>query len=202
MHLSTQLPQMQNISLCSTMYAKSLSFAKIYWPHISSLLLTISVVVTQNFHQKSLVLAIVMLVLPLYDDKRHLLNIVITKTNVLLFFALLAIMVVVISLKPDLLFFYISTLVFAALPEEWFFRAYLMQRIGRGIKANIITSIFFAALHAITFSWIFSFLVFFPSLVFGWLYQWQQNFVTLVLLHSVSNLIYVAYLYQYFETFS
>jgi len=184
------------------MFFKLLLSGKSYWPYISILLLAVVVVATQYFSQQFLILAALMLLLPLIDNNHDAAKFVFVKTNIVLLFVLLMIIFVVIFLKENLLIFFMTTLVFTALPEEWFFRIYLMQRIGRGLEANVIASVLFSALHAITFGWLYSFLVFLPSLVFGWVYQRQQNFVILVLLHAVSNLVYVAYLSQYLDRFS
>lgn len=177
------------------------SFAKYYWPYSSYLLLALSAYVSNNFAQQYLVLAVVMLLLPMLDGGWKAPTTDIDSRHASLWIAMIVIAMAVISLKPDLLTFLFATLIFAALPEEWFFRAYLMERIGNGMKANVIASICFSALHAITLNWVSSLLVFIPSLLFGWIYQKQRNIVTVVLIHSVSNLIYTAYLYRYFERF-
>ncbi len=82
----------------------------------------------------------------------------------------------------------------AALPEEWFFRAYFMTRIGSGWRANILASLLFAFMHCLTWGWIAAVLVFIPSLFYGWLYQRTRDVVLLVLVHGLSNLVFTMFL--------
>lgn len=173
-------------------------FVKHTWPYFTYLVLTVSVFVTNNFDQQYFVLAIVMLLLPMLDNEWKTPTVAFDKKYVSLWILMIFIAMAVTGLKSDLILFFFSTLLFVGFPEEWFFRAYLMERIGNGMKANVIASICFSALHAITLNWVSSLLVFIPSLLFGWIYQKQRNIVTVVLIHSVSNLIYTAYLYRYF----
>lgn len=86
---------------------------------------------------------------------------------------------------------FVSTLLFAALPEEWFFRAYLMARTGVHWRANVTTSLLFSALHGITHDAPTAALVFIPSLIFGYLYQQTRNFPLVVITHAISNLIFL-----------
>lgn len=91
----------------------------------------------------------------------------------------------------------LNIIVFTALPEEWFFRCYFLQRLELFNKnlwlANGVCSIFFAVLHIPTQGWL-GLLVFFPSLLFGYVYQKSKNLVLVVLLHGLSNLVYIMYL--------
>jgi membrane protease YdiL (CAAX protease family) len=96
--------------------------------------------------------------------------------------------------QPQFLGFGVSTLLLAALPEEWFFRAYFMVRLGANWQANFITSLLFALLHGLVWGLTTAFLVFFPSLFFGWLYQRTQDLVLLVLVHTLSNLFFTLFL--------
>jgi len=110
---------------------------------------------------------------------------------------------------PDQQNLIISTLVFTALPEEWFFRAYVMTRLEclmQDIKqqskenkaffvnltskntANIVASFFFTLLHLPT-QGLWGLLVFFPSLFFGWLYQKNNDLLLVILVHALSNLM-------------
>ena len=95
--------------------------------------------------------------------------------------------------QPQYLGFALSTLLFAALPEEWFFRAYFMTRLGEGWRANLIASLFFAIMHGFSRDWITAALVFIPSLFYGWLYQRTRDLPLLILVHGLSNLIYVLF---------
>ncbi len=92
--------------------------------------------------------------------------------------------------------FALSTLFLAALPEEWFFRGYLMTRLGKGLPANLAASILFSLIHGLTQNWITALLVFAPSLFYGWLYQRSRDLPLLILTHALSNLIFVLFLAQ------
>ncbi|NIR45522.1 MAG: CPBP family intramembrane metalloprotease [Gammaproteobacteria bacterium] len=87
-----------------------------------------------------------------------------------------------------------GALAFIALPEEWFFRGYLLHRLGGGWRANVLVSVLFAAVHVPMQGWMPGVLVFFPSLVYGWLYARTRDFLLVVLLHALSNLLYVAWI--------
>lgn len=91
----------------------------------------------------------------------------------------------------------ISTLLLVALPEEWFFRAYLMERIryitDNSLFSNYATSIVFTLLHLPNQGW-FGILVIFPSLFFGWVYQKSRNIILTILLHASANIFFVLYL--------
>ncbi len=94
-----------------------------------------------------------------------------------------------IYLQPSL-----STLFTAALPEEWFFRAYFMTSLGSGLPANLITSLLFSTLHGWTHSWVMAILVFIPSLLYGWLYQRTRDLPLLVLTHALSNIVFMMFI--------
>lgn len=94
----------------------------------------------------------------------------------------------------------IATLIFVAIPEEWFFRAYLLNRLSLSMQhaflANIITSMFFALLH-LPVQGLPGLLVFFPSLIFGWIYLRYKDLMLTVMLHGVSNYLFIQYFNQY-----
>jgi len=114
--------------------------------------------------------------------------------SVYLVFLLILILVVFNLQKWQLI---VSSLLFAALPEEWFFRSYLLLRINQLLNkpwlANILTSIVFSLLHLPTQGW-FGLSVFFPSLVFGWFYQKTNNLLLVIGLHALSNAAFYIYL--------
>lgn len=93
--------------------------------------------------------------------------------------------------------FALATLLTAAIPEEWFFRSYFMTRIGPGWRANLATSALFSLLHSLTHDWTTALLVFLPSLFYGWLYQRTRDLPLLVLVHALSNLVYVMFLVDF-----
>ena len=98
-------------------------------------------------------------------------------------------------------------LLLTALPEEWFFRAYVQTRTERLIidnttnisphkimwLANITTSGFFALTHLPT-QGVAGLWVLLPSLLFGWLYQAYRDLPLVILLHTLSNLFFIIYL--------
>ena len=96
-----------------------------------------------------------------------------------------------VAWQPSQAGFAVSTLLFAAIPEEWFFRAYFMPRLGRGLRANAATSVLFALLHGLVWGWPVGLQVFLPSLAFGWLYQRTGNLALVILVHALSNIFYV-----------
>ncbi|MDH5767314.1 MAG: CPBP family glutamic-type intramembrane protease [Gammaproteobacteria bacterium] len=99
--------------------------------------------------------------------------------------------------KPDYANYALASLIFTALPEEWFFRAYFLSRLESIIRqplyANLLTSCLFALLHIPTQGW-FGLAVFFPSLLYGWLYQQNRDLILVILLHCLSNLVFVLFI--------
>lgn len=91
------------------------------------------------------------------------------------------------------------TLLFAALPEEFFFRSYFMGRVGSGGRANVMTSAVFATLHVLARSSISGILVFLPSLFYGYMFQRSRDLPLVVLLHAISNLIYILWWADWFR---
>lgn len=100
---------------------------------------------------------------------------------------------IVLANDPARIKYFLLMLLFTALPEEWFFRAYLLKRLGRGVYANIIVSVAFSILHAISQNYIMALMVFFPSMLYGWIYQRTGNLITVIILHASSNLIFIVY---------
>lgn len=91
----------------------------------------------------------------------------------------------------------LNIILLVALPEEWFFRAYFLQRLEVIINnkwvANAVTSFLFALLHLPT-QGIIGLAVFIPSLAFGYIFQRSENLLLVVMLHVLSNLVYLLYL--------
>lgn len=104
--------------------------------------------------------------------------------------------------RPSETPFAVATLLMAAIPEEWFFRAYFMTRLGQGSRANLLTSLFFSLMHGLTRGWTAAVLVFLPSLFYGWLYQRTRDLPLLVLVHAMSNLLYVLFLAGFVATWA
>lgn len=104
--------------------------------------------------------------------------------------AMLTAVIAVLALRfPDQRAYAVETLVFAALPEEWFFRGYLQDRLGRNWRANLVASVIFALLHGLSRNWTNAALVFAPSLFFGWLYLRTRDLPLVVLVHALGNLL-------------
>jgi membrane protease YdiL (CAAX protease family) len=116
--------------------------------------------------------------------------------------ALLIAIIAILAWRPSATPFALSTLVTAALPEEWFFRSYVMVRLGQGIRANALASLLFCLLHGLTRGWVTASLVFAPSLFYGWLYQRTRDLPLVALTHALSNLIYAVFLAQFIATFT
>jgi membrane protease YdiL (CAAX protease family) len=79
-----------------------------------------------------------------------------------------------------------------AIPEEFFFRGFLQDSLGRTYKAVLIVSLLFTLAHvpsAIFFNNWISLLSFFPSLVMGWLYMRTNNILPGILFHFFANLV-------------
>ncbi len=117
-----------------------------------------------------------------------------------LHYARLGLLVLALGLllwQPHHTDFALITLLTAALPEEWFFRTYLMPATGRGIVANLLTSLLFSLLHGLTQDWQTAIQVFLPSLFYGWIYQRYQDFPLIVLLHAASNILYIVALHRF-----
>ena len=97
----------------------------------------------------------------------------------------------------------ISVIFLIALPEEWFFRYYYLQQLEIGGRRawvnNIICSLLFTVVHIPT-QGLAGLAVFFPSLVFGYVYQRSRSLIIIVLLHGLANLLYVMYFQHQFES--
>lgn len=78
-------------------------------------------------------------------------------------------------------------------PEEFFFRGFLQDSIGKSFKAILLTSLFFSLSHLpkaiFTGEWA-TMLSFFPSLIMGWLYMKTNNILPSVVFHFLANLVY------------
>lgn len=101
-----------------------------------------------------------------------------------------------VAWQPHAANFALGALLLAALPEEWFFRAYFMRCIGTGWRANLIASLLFSLMHGLSRDWTTALLVFAPSLFYGWLYQRTRDLVLLVLVHALSNVTLMLFLRQ------
>ena len=97
------------------------------------------------------------------------------------------------SLKTISIYFVTFQLLGVAFPEEFFFRGFLQDSIGKNFRAVFLSSLFFSLAHlpkAIFMGEWISLLSFFPSLIMGWLYMKTNNILPGVIFHFLANLIY------------
>lgn len=142
-----------------------------------------------------------MLFLPLFDHRWRVPELPRSRMHYLAWGGLLLAGALLLAWRPMHAPFTLATLLTAALPEEWFFRAYFMTRIRQGWRANLLTSVLFSLLHGLTQGWPAAVRVFLPSLFFGWLYQRTRDLPLLILVHALSNLVYVIFLAQFIADF-
>jgi membrane protease YdiL (CAAX protease family) len=153
-----------------------------------------------SFPGRDYVLIGLMLFLPLLDRGWRVPDLPRSRSHHLIWAGLLISGVVIVAWWPSEMPFALSALLMAAIPEEWFFRAYFMTRLGQGIRANAIASVLFCLMHGLTRGWATAVLVFVPSLFYGWLYQRTRDLPLLVLVHALSNLVYAMYLTNFVAT--
>lgn len=146
-------------------------------------------------------LPVLFLLLPFVDSRWRLPATRISKRALVSWSALISIIFFLLYKKPELVNLFVVMTLLAALPEEWFFRSYLQKRLGNNITAVIVVSVLFALMHFITHDSAVVWLVFFPSIFFGWLYKKSDDLLLIVLIHALSNLIYYIYLQTYIEDF-
>lgn len=141
-----------------------------------------------------------MLFLPLLD--RHWSPPSLSRAGINYFFwaSLLTVTALLLAWQPHQAHFALGTLLLAAVPEEWFFRAYFMIRMGRGWPANLATSLLFSLLHGLVHGWMAALQVFIPSLFYGWLYQRTKDLPLLILVHALSNLVFVMFIGRFLAT--
>jgi membrane protease YdiL (CAAX protease family) len=97
------------------------------------------------------------------------------------------------NLKTTTAYYIIFQLLSVSLPEEFFFRGFLQDSIGRDFKTVLLVSLLFSIAHLpkafFLSDWI-SLLSFFPSLIMGWLYMKTNNILPGTIFHFFANLIY------------
>ena len=142
-----------------------------------------------------------MLFFPLFDHGWHIPSLPRSLRHRLAWVGLSIVALAILIWRPSEAPFALSTLAMAALPEEWFFRAYFMSQLGQGPRANVLASLLFSLMHGLTRGWVTAGLVFAPSLFYGWLYQRARDLPLLTLVHAVSNLVYAAFLAEFIASF-
>jgi membrane protease YdiL (CAAX protease family) len=148
------------------------------------------------------VLVGLMLFLPLLDRRWRLPALPRSRSHYLAWAGLSIAGIALLIWRPSEAPFALGTLVMAAIPEEWFFRAYFMTRLGKDVRANVISSVLFSLLHGLTRGWSAAVLVFAPSLFYGWLYQRTRDLPLLVLVHALSNIVYALFLAGFVATWA
>jgi len=143
-----------------------------------------------------------MLFLPLLDRGWKIPTLPRSRIHYLAWAGLLLAGIALLAWRPSEIPFALTTLLMAAVPEEWFFRAYFMTRMGRGIRSNVISSVLFSLLHGLTRGWTAAVLVFLPSLFYGWLFQRTRDLPLLVLVHALSNIVYALFLAGFVATWA
>lgn len=166
--------------------------------------------------ERNLWLIGLMLFLPLLDKNLTLPKLLLSPSQLIRSGFVITTGLLLLIVNPDYVNAAMSTLIFAALPEEWFFRAYFMTRLevffrnnepsrtssnrffapASGLLPIMISSALFALLHAPTQGW-FGLSTFFPALLYGWIYQKTQDLLLVILLHTISNLIFFIYLVDF-----
>jgi len=136
------------------------------------------------------VLVGLMLFLPLLDRGWRPPRPLVPRRFLLISLGLVVAAIVLLMWRPSFRSYAITTLLLAAIPEEWFFRGYFMTRLGGDSRANLISSVFFSLMHGLTRGWLIAPQVFLPSLLFGWVFQRSRNLPLVILLHALSNLMY------------
>ena len=146
-------------------------------------------------------LPVLFLLLPFVDVQLSMPRIFFGRQS-LISWAILSIAIILLLLQNTQLvdLFTVMVLV-AALPEEWFFRAYLQKRLGNNLAAVLIVSLLFSLMHYITHRSVETWLVFIPSIFFGWIYKKTDDLILVVILHALSNLVFYIYLESYFMAF-
>ncbi|WP_457626402.1 CPBP family glutamic-type intramembrane protease [Persephonella sp.] len=84
-----------------------------------------------------------------------------------------------------------------SISEEIFFRGYMQNELSKKLEVHrsiLLTSVFFTIPHIITDFSVFSFLVIFPSILFGYLYYYSGSVWAPSIFHFFSNLFFWQYL--------
>jgi uncharacterized protein len=97
------------------------------------------------------------------------------------------------NMKTITVHVFLFQLLSVSFPEEFFFRGFLQDTIGRNFRAVLLVSLLFAVAHvpkALFLGDWMSLLTFFPSLVMGWLYMKTNNVLPGTIFHFLANMAY------------
>jgi membrane protease YdiL (CAAX protease family) len=89
----------------------------------------------------------------------------------------------------------VTQLLLVAFPEEAFFRGYLQHVFGGGSRSVVLCSVLFSVAHLPAFlvtGDVSALLVFFPSLVMGWLYDRTGNILPGIIFHGCANTLWLS----------
>ena len=163
--------------------------------------------------ERKLLLTSLLLILPLLDKHYRQVELTLNKTNLYQWLITGCFIALLLLTNPEQLNSIAILVFFVALPEEWFFRRYFQQNLYEYFKRNKLsdysvprnlaifsTSLFFALMHLPTQGYI-GLTVFLPSLVLGYVYQMKQDLIFVILLHSLFNLFFIAYLQDFLQDF-
>lgn len=135
-------------------------------------------------------LPVLFLLLPFIDTQWRIPRISLGKQQQVSWIIITMVIIILLQQNAQLIDLFTVMLLVAALPEEWFFRAYLQKQLGNNITAIISVSIIFTLMHFITSNSFYSLLVFIPSVIFGITYKKTDDIILLVMLHALSNLLF------------
>lgn len=146
-------------------------------------------------------LPILFLLLPFFDLHWRIPKILFKKKFLISWIIFSVVIIVLLFQNTQLVGLFTVMVLVAALPEEWFFRAYLQKQFRNGLGAVLIVSLMFTLMHYIVRGSVEACLVFIPSVFFGWTYKKTGDLMFVVILHAFSNLVYYVYLESYVKMF-
>lgn len=166
-----------------------------FWAYINFAILLIAVVITKKSEFQYIVLAFPLFLLPFSDPQWSPVKSIfqLKRTNFVIFILLVVLVAAPVVLNMITMGAVFAILLYSALPEEWFFRVYLLNRLGNDTQANIISSLLFCSLHAIDGNFIHAALVFIPSATLGYVFLKRGNLWLIVSLHLLFNVVYTAF---------
>jgi uncharacterized protein len=96
--------------------------------------------------------------------------------------------------KPMTVYIILFQMLSVAFPEEFFFRGFLQDSMGKNFRAISFVSLLFSLAHLpraiFSNEWI-PLLSFFPSLIMGWLYMKTKNILPGTIFHFFANMVYL-----------
>lgn len=155
--------------------------------------LVVALVAMTAINSRNWLLPILFLLLPFADFRWQIPGVLLGKQLLVSWIVIAVVIIIILLLNIQLIGLFVMMLLVAALPEEWFFRAYLQKRLGNSVVAILLVSLMFTLMHFIISNSYVSLLVFIPSIFFGWIYKKTDDIVLVVMLHALSNLLFYAY---------